>query len=386
MIFDKNVYRITELSRKLAETVDTTEQARIEKQIQKLGKADPCYFVRYRNPLGRRVSERVPDQYRGQRGAEKYEANKISEVDTGGYSDKDDRKAAIEVVCNFYLEKKMKFKKSYSSAKTLCNHIIRHMGLATLEVLDRNPGILVDHFNDFPEDWAPKYIWNYRLALRAAISFWIKMKRLHLANPMDLVELDPGTKVMDYVPTRQDFDAIIVTSLTLGLPDIVRHIYTAVYETGLRIGEILGWRIEEMDLRPPAFDDLGHPVHIPFFSTEISKQGRFVKIQIPMSRQLHSALLSQIGDRTYGEVFPIDQRSLYTLLLEAELIKLAKVPFTRPFHDFRKTVKHRLKIEQGLSKDISKGFMGHATDAMDDYYTHFHMFDLWAAVAGSWKQ
>jgi hypothetical protein len=45
-----------------------------------------------------------------------------------------------------------------------------------------------------------------------------------------------------------------------------------------------------------------------------------------------------------------------------------------------------LKIEQGLSKDISKGFMGHATDAMDDYYTHFHMFDLWAAVAGSWKQ
>jgi len=56
------------------------------------------------------------------------------------------------------------------------------------------------------------------------------------------------------------------------------------------------------------------------------------------------------------------------------------------FRDFRKTVKHRLKIEKGLGKEISKGFMGHKTDAMDDYYTHLKMFDLWSAEEDSWKQ
>lgn len=40
----------------------------------------------------------------------------------------------------------------------------------------------------------------------------------------------------------------------------------------------------------------------------------------------------------------------------------------------------------GLGREISKGFMGHMTNAMDDYYTHLKMFDLWSAVEDSWKQ
>jgi integrase len=106
-----------------------------------------------------------------------------------------------------------------------------------------------------------------------------------------------------------------------------------------------------------------------------------------MSKPLHQALVECVGERKYGRVWEgVEQSKLYHLLRDHKLLKEAGVPFTRPFHDFRKTVKHRLKIEKGLGREISKGFMGHKTDAMDDYYTHLKMFDLWSAVKDSWKQ
>lgn len=385
MVFDKNQYRLREFKRQLANAHSPAEQARLEKRIGKLKARGPEYYIKFRNALGRKVTERVPSEYRGRRGAERFHSLRVGEVEKGDHNPRKAITATIEAVCNHYLDRKMRFRKSHSAAKTLVGHITRHMGNASLQSLDRNPQIIVDHFADFPEDWAPKYIYNYFLCLRAAINYWIKMQRLHLANPLDLVEIEPNTNVNDYVPTRADFDAIYLTSLTLGLPDFVRHLYTAVYETGLRIGEILGWRIEEMDLAPPEFDDKGRPVRLPFFTTLISKQGKTVKTTIPMSKGLHMALLAQVGDRSYGKVWEVEQSKLYKLLREGGLLKEAGVPFTRPFHDFRKTVKRRLKIEMGLGRDISKGFMGHKTDAMDDYYTHLKMFDLWSAVEDSWK-
>lgn len=106
-----------------------------------------------------------------------------------------------------------------------------------------------------------------------------------------------------------------------------------------------------------------------------------------MSRILHRMLVKITGDRTSGRVWQgVEQSKLYNLLRDTKLLKESDVHFTRPFHDFRKTVKHWLKIEKRLGRDISKGFMGHMTDAMDDYYTHFKLFDLWCAVEDSWKQ
>jgi integrase len=387
MIFDKNKYRIAELQRLFGKTNDELERKRIQSQMDEYGRLPPEYYVRYRDPLGKWPSVKVPDQYRGIHGARRFETIKLDEVKKGTHDTKDARKAKVRDVTAFYLEKKMRYKRSYSSAKTLCNHIDRHMGDALLETIDRNPQIIVDHFNDFPEDWQPKYIWNYYACLRAGINYWIKMKRLHMANPLDLVEIEQGTNINEYVPTQSDFEAIYMTSLTLGLPDYVRGLYVSVYETGLRIGEILGWRVEEMDLRPPEFEREGRPVSLPYFSTEISKQGKLVKVKIPMSRPLFQTLVAYIGDRKYGRVWDgVEQSKLYHLLRDSKLLKEAGVPFTRPFHDFRKTVKHRLKIEKGLGREISKGFMGHKTDAMDDYYTHLKIFDLWSAVEDSWKE
>jgi integrase len=387
MIFDKNEYRVSELQQLISKSDDELSRELIQSRIDKTKKRPPEYHVKYCDPFGKWRSVRVPDEYRGFHGAKRFEALKISEVEKGTHSSKDVRKVKVKGVTAFYLDKKMRHKRSYSSAKTLCSHIDRHMGEALLETIDLNPQIIVDHFNDFPEDWAPKYIWNYYACLRAAINYWIKMKRLHMANPLDLVEIEQGTNVNEYVPTQSDFDAIYMTSLTLGLPDYVRGLYVSVFETGLRIGEILGWRIEGMDLRLPEFDKDGRPVFLPYFTTEISKQGKLVKVKIPMSKPLHQALVECVGERKYGRVWEgVEQSKLYHLLRDHKLLKEAGVPFTRPFHDFRKTVKHRLKIEKGLGREISKGFMGHKTDAMDDYYTHLKMFDLWSAVKDSWKQ
>lgn len=386
MIFEKNKYRLQQLEQKLKVAHTESERISILRSIEKYKKKGEEWHVKFRDSFGKWRAEKVPAQYRGKRGADRYEKIKVVEVDRGEYYCKNLRMASIEEICDYYLDTKMKTKASYSSAKTICGNIKRHLGLVRLNRLNIDPEFLIDFFNDFPEtEWAPKYIWNYRATLRAAIAHWLKMKRVIMANPIDLVEIEKGTKVMDYVPTKQDFESIIMASYTVGLPDAIRNIYVAVYETGLRINEILVRQLEDISLEVPIFDADGKALKIPYYSTFISKQHKKVKVQLPMSKPLFNALRNQIGNRHSGSVWQVEQSRLYETLREANLLKEAKVSFDRPFHDFRKTVKHRLKVEMLLGKEISKNFMGHATDAMDDYYTHFNKFDLWCAVEDSWQ-
>jgi integrase len=55
------------------------------------------------------------------------------------------------------------------------------------------------------------------------------------------------------------------------------------------------------------------------------------------------------------------------------------VSVPRPFHDFRKLFKLEMK-RAGLQREVTKSMQGHATDAMDAYYTHFQREDLEAAA------
>ena len=80
-----------------------------------------------------------------------------------------------------------------------------------------------------------------------------------------------------------------------------------------------------------------------------------------------------------GEALPNVWGSLREVQAEA------RVRSTRPFHDYRKSVKHRLKVEMGLSRNITKRFMGHTSNSMDSYYTHLSAADLYPAVAVSWR-
>jgi hypothetical protein len=107
----------------------------------------------------------------------------------------------------------------------------------------------------FPEpEWA--YVWNYRATLRASVQFWIDTKELFMYNPVDRVKVDKNINAQEYVPTEVDFEAVYMTTYTIGLNDEIRQMLTAVFERGLRINEVLKWRIEEMDISPPRFDEL----------------------------------------------------------------------------------------------------------------------------------
>ena len=273
MIFDKTKQKLNELEKECQKAITSSEKARIEKRIERYKRKGDDWYVRFPDSNGKYHSEKVPPQYRGKRGAEKYEKIRTASAERGEYCDKNLRNASIEQISDFYLDSKMKRKASYSAAKTLCKHIKNHIGSVRLQRLNNDPEYLIDFFNDFPEsEWSQKYIWNYRATLRAAIAHWLKFKRVIMANPVDLVEIKQGTKVIDYVPTKLDFESIIVASFTVGLPDVIRNLYIAVYETGLRIGEILGWQIEELSLKAPVFNSDGRATEVPYYSTSISKQ------------------------------------------------------------------------------------------------------------------
>ena len=101
----------------------------------------------------------------------------------------------------------------------------------------------------------------------------------------------------------------------------------------------------------------------------------------PLSKQAADALRVQIGDKVDGEVWPC-KNPPYKLLNKRKLRKEANWPH-RWFHDFRKTAKMRFKVAAG--KDVAKEMLGHQTDAMDDYYTHYQRKELEAAVKASYN-
>ena len=300
-----------------------------------------------------------------------------------------------------------------------------YLGSFRLDDLSAKPEILARHFAYFPEpEWAPKYVWNYRACLRASIQFWIETKEVFMYNPVDRVKVDKKINVEEYVPTDLNFESVYMTTYTLGLSDEIRFMLTAVYESGLRINEVLKWRIEEMDLSLPTFEDDGKPTFLPYFTTLITKQGETVKKRIPMARKLWDVMVLLVGDRKSGYAFS-RQTPPYRLLrwlacnrcehreydrgeieqdgnrlhagyhcpkCKAGLLEMrtlnqeAGVPYRRPFHDYRKTVKYRNKILKHLPKEISKKFQGHATDSMDDYYVHLQVHDLYVAVEDTWER
>ncbi len=208
----------------------------------------------------------------------------------------------------------------------------------------------------------------------------------------------------------------------MGLDDEIRNMLTATFESGLRIEEVLKWKIEEMDLSAPVFDDTGRPI----FTTLVKKQGsgKVIRRRIPVSHRLWVTMKAQVGSRTSGYVFSrqtppyrfmrwvrcpeCGKRIHFSsrppqsgrrpkagdtcescrrgVLENWSLNQEAGVPYERPFHDYRKSVKYRNKILRRLPKELTKKFQGHATDSMDEYYLHLGVQDLYAVVEDTWKR
>lgn len=285
--------------------------------------------------------------------------------------------STVDLICHVYLEERLKNEGTIASARTLIKHIRRHLGEATLDILVNKPHVLVKFFRNFPETkWSPKYVYNYRLCLRAAISYYMKSRNIgNIANPMNVVFLDPETAIREVVPTAADYLALLAQAEEIA-PTYIGRFLTAAWETGLRKGEILVWNWSTMDM--------SFTQGLPAYTVWISKQRRKWARQIPMTRALYEVLYEmwcEQGRPTKGAVWPVltpPNRILRKVFRAAGCRHLT-------IHDFRKSWKTARKAE-GWTKEQTMAVQGHATDSMDNYYTIFKRQQLEPLFEGSWKK
>jgi len=285
-------------------------------------------------------------------------------------------KSSVDHICHIYLEERLKNEGTIASAKTVIGHIRRHLGNATLEILHEKPHVLVQFFRDFPEPkWSPKYVYNYRLTLRAAISYYCKSRNLNIGNPMNVVFLDPQTAIREEVPTPEEYRILCDTADKIA-PTYVRRMLVAAWETGLRKGEILAWNWSTMDM--------SFTQGLPAYTVWITKQKRKAARQIPMTRELWDMLYEmwcEKGRPLKGAVWPVltpPNRIMRKVFKKAGLGNLT-------IHDFRKAYKTMRKAE-GWTSDVTMAVQGHATDSMDNYYTIFQRVHLEPYFKKNWDK
>jgi integrase len=396
MIFDKSEKRAREL--------ELRDPVKYHEKILEYRK-NPNWFIRYW-VKGIVHDERCPEQYQSASGAERYYKIVAGKTETGDHLIPVTRKTTISDMVDFFLVyRKKKSDRSgksggYPAAKSICGIIRVAIGGLTFDQCREDPMLLQDYIDDLPvnnPEWSPKYVWNIYKELKAVFSTWIKKKLLQVPNPMDAVEEpDPETRVMNYVPTPDDYERIIATGLIEGVRDDVLRLIGAVRYTGFRVGEVLHWRCEDCVLNP---DDEG----LPYLWVEISKQRRRTRVPRPIRSELVPILKDQIGPRSEGPVWswrnpPYRLLDIYELAdhngrngrperlkLKGTLYQIAGVQVPRPFHDFRKTVKLELKRLLGDSKK-ARDYQGHKSDSMDNWYTWYQREDMEEAVRDSYKE
>jgi integrase len=366
MIFDKNVKRAKELER--------ADPLKFVQQIKDL-RSEPEWWIDYYDATGRRRAEKSPVNTK--QGAEHYFIQRKGEIFKGEYDTPEYKRAKLSLILDYYVENRS----DSSTVRTMVKTVKTHIGNLTLDRIDSTPQILARYFRNFPEKkWSDKYIWNHFIVLRAAINYWLKMHRMVMSNPCDIIPeltgLAPNTNVREEVPTAAEFNRLIVTCIEVKTPQWIIDLFCAVWESGLRISEVLGWKVEDVCL-DIQYDAQGNVVELPFFTTLIKKQRRITRKQIPMSFGLWEILKRVISERKEGRVWPV-VNAPYKLIRKLGIMEKAELTKYRPFHDFRKSFKTEMK-RQGMTKEFTKYLQGHATDSMDQYYTQFRRQDVQSA-------
>lgn len=379
MIFDKNRKRIEELKRK--------DSVLYADRISELEKRGPEWWIRYLDSAGKPRDEKCPPSSQCKTGAERYYLQKKKDVENCEYTPSSYVDIKISKILEYYLETK----NSKSSSRTICRELDRRFGSANFKRIINEPLILKKLTESmFLELSSPKYAWNHWIILRASFQNWIDLHNLNgrVSNPcvmiQKLLKLEPGTNVREICPTREEFEKLLLTFKTVGVSQVAIDLQETVWESGLRVGEILKWRCENMHLDLKT-DSEGRILEIPYFETLISKQNRRTQVQIPMSPRLWEILKRVVAGRTSGFVFPVrnppykhfnvKKKDSSGNITSVSVFEIAGLSHMRPFHDYRKSKKSHLKL-QGYTSEYTKYLQGHATDSMDSYYTNFKRLDM----------
>jgi len=368
MIFDKNAERLRALEKKLM--CEPENAGSIRKKIDALHQAGPEYWAAWYDKNGTKRREKPAKNTR--QAAEQLERKRRCEVEDGTFDCPEDKRVTVEKMTEYFVE----YKNNSADTRSLCKRINAHLGNVTLQRLDMSPTILVDHFRRFPEkDWSAKSIWNYYLKLKATIQFWIDMHRLQVVNPCRVLPklvstLRPSINIREVRPSHEDFNRLMVACVECNAPNELIDLFTAVKESGLRIGEVIRWQCEDFHLSVVRSD---HGIEVPYYRSTISKRGRPVSQEMPMRRALYDVMMRVIGDRTHGPVWSW-KNPPYKMIKQLGVMDRAGLTHLRTFHDYRKSFKTEMKIA-GASSEISMYLQGHATESMDKYYTQYRRTD-----------
>ena len=130
-----------------------------------------------------------------------------------------------------------------------------------------------------------------------------------MSNPCNIIPeltgISPNIGVREETPTILEFNRLIITCVVVNAPQRLIDLFSAVWESGLRIGEMLSWKVEDICLEIVR-DEEGKITDVPYFTTLITKQRRPARKQIPMSFGLCEILKRVIGERTGGRVWPVE--------------------------------------------------------------------------------
>jgi integrase len=195
---------------------------------------------------------------------------------------------------------------------------------------------------------------NRSLSTLRHILYWAVDEQLIQANPLTRLRLVKERRLRRPVMTLSEEDRVLAA-----LPDYLRRIMICALDTGMRRGEILRQRWEDVDL--------ARKLLMVTKSKTIEGEGR----EIPLTDRLYRLLSKEAA--TEGIVFTMRGQPL-SWIRKGWLgaLKRAELRHFR-IHDLRHTFNTRL-MEAGVIQDVRMALMGHSGGSrVHSTYTHVEL-------------
>ncbi|MBV9766711.1 MAG: site-specific integrase [Acidobacteriaceae bacterium] len=195
---------------------------------------------------------------------------------------------------------------------------------------------------------------NRALSVLRHILYWAVDEQIIPSNPIARLPLVPERRLKRPVMSLSE-EALLMPAL----PEYLQRIATCALDTGMRRGEILGQRWEDIDLARK------------LLLVTKSKTAQGEAREIPLTDRLYRLLSKELQEQ--GHVFTL--RGLPVSWIRKGWLGALKRAGLRHFrfHDLRHTFNTRL-MEAGVIQDVRMALMGHSSGSkVHSIYTHVEL-------------
>lgn len=202
---------------------------------------------------------------------------------------------------------------------------------------------------------------NRDVAVLRRILYWALEENLILANPIARIAMGRERRTKKPVVSITDEQKI----LAVAKPHL-KEIMIAGIDTGMRRGELLSQRWEDVDLERKVL----------FVTRSKTPEGEMR--ELPMTGRLYEILKSR--SQASGPVFTFNKKPMLDLKTSwGTAQEDAKLTHHYRFHDLRHTFATRL-MEAGVMADVRMALMGHEPRSVHWGYTHVDLKAKKAAI------